>query len=150
MITGKLNDLVRYKSLSPLFEKAIEYVLTHDLINLEPGQYEIEGKDIYLMRDTYEPKPMADCFFEGHKKYADLQIVLSGEEGFGYLHAEEAYTLTDPYNDEKDVVKMHAAPYTVYPLKAGHFAIVFPEDLHMVKIKQAEGYVNKVVVKIKL
>lgn len=151
MIIGKISDLKKYKALSKNFKTAIEYLLNKDLFSLENGKYPIDGDEVFLIRDRYEPRDQADCFFESHQLYADLQMVLKGKEGFGYIDATEiSIKVTEVYNPEKDMTLYQAEPELVYTLKEGSFAIVFPEDLHMVKIKLEESSVEKVVIKIKL
>lgn len=151
MILGKLTDLKKYEALSVNFKTAIEYLLGHDLLSLGNGKISIDGDNVYLIRDSYQPREQAECFFENHQKYADLQMVLKGKEGFGYIDAAEAtIQITESYNAEKDMAKYAAEPEFIYTLKEGTFAIVFPEDLHMVKIKREDSDVEKVVIKIKL
>ncbi len=53
MIIGKLRDLKRYKGISKNIDTAIDYVLNHDLLTLPKGKTEIDGKNVYVNRDTY-------------------------------------------------------------------------------------------------
>lgn len=151
MIIGKLHDLRRYEVLSENFKVAIDYLLSTDLQQLEVGKYVIEGEDVYLMRDSYQPKDIKECFFESHERYADLQMVLSGQEGFGYTNAAaDGIQVTQVYDAQKDMAKYDVEAEFMYTLNKGSFAIVFPEDLHMPKIKMDQEAVEKVVIKIKL
>lgn len=151
MITGNLGEINKYAALSENFRIAIEYVLNNDLLSLELGKHPIAGEDVYIIRDQYKPKPIEECFFESHRRYIDLQMVLQGSEGFGIRNAKsEGIEVTDEYNQEKDMEKYLAEPEFIIPLKPGNYAIVFPEDLHLVKVKINEEPVEKVVVKIKI
>ncbi len=153
MITGKLKDIARYKGLSKNLDTAIDFVLNNDLLSLENGKYEINGKEVYLNRDSYVAKEEKDCFFETHKNYLDLQIVLKGKEYFGYTDiTDPGLVVTDPYNEQKDVTKykVDAENKCLVVLENGGFAIVYPEDAHLPKLKINDEKVEKVVVKIKL
>lgn len=153
MIIGSINDIGKYSSLSKNFKTAINYI--QSLLTLNQGKHTIDGEEVYLIRDSYDTKPIEECFFESHIKYADIQIVLSGEEGFGYKDAKsEGIVVTEDYSEDKDVKKYSAKPELIYKLKKDRFAIVFPEDLHMVKIDsgmcQEKCKSEKVVIKVKL
>lgn len=153
MITGKLKDIARYKGLHKNLDTAIDYVLNNDLLALEKGKYEIDGDNVYLNRDTYVAKDESECFFETHNNYLDLQIVLSGKEYFGYTDITDAgLVVTDAYNPTKDVTKykVDALNRCLVVLENGGFAIVFPEDAHLPKLKINDEKVEKVVIKIKL
>lgn len=152
MIIGKLKDLKRYKGLSKNIDKAIDYVLTTDLLKLEKGKYEIDGKNVYVTRDSYIAKEEKDCFFENHKEYIDLQIVLKGKEYFGYTDvSDKGLIVSEAYNKDKDICKYtkDAENKILYVLEEG-FALVFPEDAHLPKMKINNEIVEKVVIKIKL
>ncbi len=151
MIIGKLKDLQRYKGLTENIDIAIDYVLNNDLLSLEKGTYVIKEGAVKLIRDTYIARPLEECYFESHEKFLDLQIVLKGQEGFGYCDASEmGITVTAPYNPEKDVCKYSIEKYDLNILRDGAFALVFPEDLHMPKYDIDGKTVEKAVIKIKL
>ena len=48
MIIDDLKNLKNYESVNPLFAKVIEFLKNNDLKAMEPGKYEIEGKDLFL------------------------------------------------------------------------------------------------------
>lgn len=155
MIIGSIQDIQKYSALSKNFKTAIEYIQATDMSALSLGKHIIDGDQVFLIRDCYQTKKVEDCFFESHEKYADIQIVLSGQEGFGYLAADtEGIVITEPYLEDKDMTKYDGIPEFIYTLKKDRFAIVFPEDLHMVKINNMinnEKIENeKVVIKVML
>lgn len=152
MIVDKLVNLEQYVHLHPNFKTALEYIKNNDLSQLEVGKYEIDGKEVYLMREDYEPRPLEKCYFEGHQNYADIQIVLSGFEYMGYHNIQkEGITITDAYNPEKDVEKYQIKNFTKVYLNDQMFAIVLPQDLHMPKLAtEKQSFVKKAVFKIKL
>jgi biofilm protein TabA len=153
MIIGKkLSDLKNSKGISKNLDIAIDYILSNDLIALEPGRYSIKDSDVTLIREDYEPRSMDNCYFEGHQNFLDIQIVLSGQEGFGYIHIDNpALEVTQEYLADKDVAKYAATPELVFNMVDESFAIVFPEDIHMPKIKVVDNsFVKKAVFKVKI
>ncbi|PKM93966.1 MAG: YhcH/YjgK/YiaL family protein [Firmicutes bacterium HGW-Firmicutes-1] len=151
MIIGTIQDIEKFNTLSNNFKTAINYIQATDMLALNQGKHFIDGDEVFIIRDRYVAKTMEECFFESHLNYADIQIVLSGEEGFGYIDAtSEGVVITDPYQAEKDMTKYFATPEIIYTLKKDRFAIVFPEDLHMPKIMHNSVEVEKVVIKVKL
>ena len=83
MIVAKLRDIKRYKGISKNIDTAIDFVLNNDLMALPKGKTEIDGKNVYVNRDTYVAIPLEECYFETPEHYLDLQIVLKGKELFG-------------------------------------------------------------------
>ncbi len=150
MIVGKLRDIKRYKGLSKNIDTAIDFILNHDLLALPKGKTLIDGNDVYVNRDTYVARPLEECFFENHEHYLDLQIVLKGQELFGYTDiTNPSIRVTTPYNTEKDVTKYSAENGVYFVLEEG-FALVFHEDIHLAKAKVNDELVEKAVIKIKI
>lgn len=150
MIVGKLVDIARYKGISKNIDTAIDYILNNDLLALPKGKTIVDGDNVYINRDTYVAKDLSECFFENHEKYMDLQIVLKGQEIFGYTHiSNKTLKVTTPYNPEKDVTKYSAEGGVFFTLEEG-FALVYTEDVHLAKCKANDDIVEKVVIKIKI
>lgn len=151
MIIGKLKDIQRYKGLSKNIDTAIDYVLKTDLLKVEIGKHEIDGKNVYINRLSYIAKPIKDCAAENHKNYLDLQIVIKGSEGFGYANINNnTLKETISYNDVKDVTKYSCEDELIYAMTESSFALVFPEDIHKPVIKLSDSTVEKAVIKIKI
>lgn len=150
MIIGNMNELIQYKGILKNLDKAIDWVLANDLINLEVGKYTIDGTNIILNRQQYQCKPYSDCKGETHQKFLDLQIVLKGNEGFGYTNLSNTafLSVTEEYNPTKDVTKYAMKEECTFNMQAGSFAIVFPQDAHKPQIAIDDSIVEKAVVKI--
>src|ERR1700744_3804699 len=130
MITSTLAYLHWYKTISPNFEKAIEYVLSTDFRSLETGRYSVDGENVMAIVNEYTTKPLAECDPESHRDYADIQVMVTGLEKFGYVpfRGQEA---TTPYRPEKDVA-LYSIPeeeLNYVTLQAGEFIIFFPNDI---------------------
>jgi YhcH/YjgK/YiaL family protein len=152
MIVDRLENLAMYAPVHPALAKIVAYLRQQNLLDLPIGKH-ILNDATYILRDSYDAKPLSECVFEGHQKYADIQIVLSGEEILGYApKSRSSIAITAPYSSEKDVEKYALIPgFTEVKLFAGMFAIVFPEDLHMPKYAgSTPNHIEKATIKFKL
>lgn len=87
--------------------------------------------------------------WEAHRRYVDLQCVLSGEEKIGITQTGQS-RITD-YLEERDFLSLEGEATAWVTLKPGMALCLFPNDAHMAKI-QAKGpaFVTKAVFKISI
>ena len=159
MIVGKLNHLYRYTGISKNIDTCIKFILDNGidgLLAFPEGKTEIDGKNVYVNRNTYVAKDKKDTFFENHQNYMDLQVVLKGNEYFAYTDISNPdLKVTTEYNSEKDVTKFNAGDVDSvknaqwFVLNEG-FALVFTEDVHLGKCDFDGKTVEKCVFKIKI
>lgn len=147
MICDSLEHLERYKGLNANLDTAIDYLQTHDLSALPDGRTEVDGDNVFInMMDAtlhsdhgYHP--------EYHKKYADLQIDITGSEVWGYTNkpGREIGDFTG------DIGFQDSASVVTGALGEGRFVLFFPTELHKPGLVQ-HGCVSvrKAVVKIKM
>ena len=147
MIVGKLKDLHRYKGLNKNLDKAIDYILNNDLYNLKSGRNDIDNDNVFINRFNYTGAEESGCFFEGHKNYLDIHIILNGCENIGYTDITELNQVTE-YDFGNDFIKFEGTVKNYIKLEVGDFVIVFPEDIHMPKIKINDEKIEKVVCKV--
>lgn len=152
MITSTLSQLHWYKIISPYFAKAINYALVTDFASMDSGKYEIEGDNAFAIVNEFTTKPPSECDPESHQVYADIQIIITGAEKFGYTPLTEQ-TPSTPYNPENDVAfySLSDDEISYLTLQAGQFIMFFPSDIHQpeVFVHQPE-LVKKVVIKVKV
>jgi biofilm protein TabA len=104
----------------------------------------------FALEQTYETRLRADGFFESHRKYIDVQVIVEGEELMEVIDASRI-TMRQPYNAERDLIvyedSSEASQLRVY---AGQATIFFPTDVHMptLRIRAAPVLVRKTVVKV--
>jgi len=84
--------------------------------------------------------------FEYHRRYADLQIDLTGSEHLGW--ASEG-TEQGEFDEENDFGLRTGPEHCGMTLGGGRFAVFFPGELHKPSCKTPGcGHVRKAVVKI--
>jgi len=86
MILDDLENINKYLALHPRFERAFDYLNTTKFEDIKPGNYDIDGDDIYAIVVNDEAVAMLDstAHFECHNTYIDIQYVFSGVETVGY------------------------------------------------------------------
>ena len=137
MIYAKKKDLYRYLGLSGEMDTAIRYLQTADLRTLVKGRNEIDGDNVFVNRFDYQTMPQDNAIWEGHIRYADIHVLLSGCEKIGVSNvAMLTETVRKP---EEDFVGFEGAVQSWFPMTTEDILIVFPEDIHMVKVMDGES-----------
>ena len=96
------------------------------------GKYLIQGNDLFAGVDSYNTKARDIAKLETHRKYVDIQVLISGSEIFEVFQKQEL-TVSEPYNPEKDAefYQVPAKPRMQITMEPGQFIVFFPEDAHM-------------------
>jgi YhcH/YjgK/YiaL family protein len=108
------------------------------------------GGGVFASEQVYETRLRADSFFESHRKYIDVQVIIEGEELMEVIDASRI-VIRQPYNPDRDlIVYQDSGDATLLRMFAGHAAIFHPTDVHMptLRIKSAPVLVRKTVVKV--
>lgn len=149
MILDSLSRIHHYSSLHPLFAKAMEYITSANFNELPTGEIKWEGDDIraIIIHDQLIEEKASTDYFECHNSYIDIQVVYEGVEKVGWKSRANCTSPRGIYSAEKDVLFYEDKPELFFDLKAGHFAIYFPEDVHAPMI--GDGSINKMVVKVR-
>lgn len=150
MIYDHVSRIAKYKSLSPLVAKAIDYVTSTDLTKLPLGRVEVAGDDIYAAVHEYQTKLEEQTKFEAHKVYVDLQVIVSGTERMDVADLD-GLTISKEYNEKNDAAMYNRpANFQKLVVSACEFTMFLPHDAHAPSIAVDQpSAVRKVVLKIK-
>ncbi len=146
MILDRLENVSRYANLHTAFNTAFDFLKSNDLRKMEPGRYELDGKNLFVLIEDRQGKTKEEAQLEAHKRYIDIQFCISGCEIMGYINRDKCKNMKEAYSEERDIVFFSDIPETYVTVSAGSFAIFFPEDAHALLI--SENIVKKAVVKI--
>jgi len=149
MIYTTCQHLSRYKGISTGLDAAIDYLATADLDKLVLGRNEVAGDLVFVNRFDYTSLPLEQASWEAHKLRIDIQMVLQGEER---IAVSDAASLTPTgYDAQRDFLTWDGPAKLWLPMHPGRILILFPEDIHMVKV-QLNGpcQVKKAVFKVKV
>ena len=149
MIFDHLKNSTVYESCHPLFSQAFAFIERAIREELPVGRYEINGERLYAIVQEYDTKDPAICRLEGHRRYIDIQVILSGRERMGVLEASRTEAVTE-YDFEKDFAFFSdAEAETVLDVAGGEFAIFYPHDIHRPGMASgASAPIRKIVVKV--
>jgi len=150
MIVADLESIRHQLPQTPELLQAIEFLHRKDLLELPDGQIPIDDKRVFAILQRYRTAHLESPQFEYHRKYIDLQYVLSGEEIIGWAPAADI-TASFNYNAGQDVCYGLMQPGTWSPvhLRAGQLAVLWPEDGHAPRIALGTPcLVRKIVVKV--
>ena len=151
MIYDLIENFQQYTKSLPELKAAIDFIQNFDQSQPD-GKYEIDGTRCFAIVSSYNTKPSSEIPFEGHHKYIDVQMLLSGEEKLEFIPLKYVTKTTVEYNPETDLVfydvENHASQVI---LKTGEFITFYPSDLHKPYcniVADTPVAVRKVVVKI--
>lgn len=148
MIYAKNADALAYRGIHPNLDLALEHITPEFLASLRDNQrVEIKGDLVYCTRFTYETIPQEESFFEAHRRYLDIHIMVEGEERVD-MNRPEDLNLTDA-QEGNDFYAYQGESWHSTVLKPGEFLVVFPGDAHRIKV-QVDGpkTVSKAVFKV--
>ena len=147
MIVDSFDYIACYKGLHPNLDKAIDWLNSHTLDALENGKTIIDGENVFVNVMDADLREADGAAFEYHRRYADLQIDITGGEGWGYATApgEEVGTFTG------DIGFQNSPDAVTGSLGEGRFVLFFPGELHKPGVARPEcTKVRKAVVKIRM
>jgi len=149
MIYTKRKNLDRYLGQSESLDTAIRYLQTADLTQLHKGRNEVDGDNVFINRFDYQTMTEEEAIWEGHIRYADIHVLLSGHEKIGVTNVDALkVTVCKP---EEDFVGYEGEVETWLPMTTEDILIVYPEDVHMVKVIDGEStLVEKACFKFKV
>ena len=147
MIVDSFDYIACYKGLHPNLDKAIDWLNSHTLDALENGKTIIDGENVFVNVMDADLRDADGAAFEYHRRYADLQIDITGGEGWGYtnLPGEEAGEFTGD-------IGFRTSPDAVGgTLGEGRFVLFFPGELHKPGVARPGcAHVRKAVIKIRM
>ncbi|MBA4383826.1 MAG: hypothetical protein C0410_03755 [Anaerolinea sp.] len=148
MIFDMLSNSYLYTDISARMDRAFDYLNLTDLTSLPVGRIDLDGNHLYVLVQEYTTKPLEEGKWEAHRRYLDVQYMLSGCERIDF--ALTSTMKLGEYSVEKDYQAMTGSGSTLN-LVEGSFAVFFPQDAHMPGLAVGSpSQVKKVVVKCEL
>ena len=147
MIKDSLKNANTYFNLSENLKKGLEWLINNNMAEISCGKHVIDGDAVYASVQEYETKLNAK--YEAHRKYIDIQYMISGKELVGVLDIAKCKTC-DAYDENSDLEFLETSVKDEFQnLREGEFLILYPHDAHKPSIADGEKtIVKKVVVKV--
>ena len=83
MIYTKIKNIETYLGISKNLDTAIRFLREYDLNDLGKGKTVIDQDEVFVNHFCYQTVEEKDASWEGHIRYADMHILLSGNEKIG-------------------------------------------------------------------
>lgn len=153
MIFGNVKDLESsFAWLPKPLKTAVEHLKQTDFNALPAGNYDLQGKDIYVQVIDMTTKPFAETRAEVHRQYIDVQFLVRGREKIGVASETGNNVVAEDLLAERDLLfytgMENESTLTMTP---GSFAVFLPTDVHRpaCAFDQPEA-IRKVVVKVRV
>ena len=136
--------------LPPALHRALNYLKSTDFSKVQPGKFAIDGDKLHGMLNEYQSEPKEKRRLEAHRKYIDVQYMVSGEETIGYGRLTDDLIVLEDKLAEKDAIFFQeVSNETDIVMTPGMYAIFFPWDVHRPNCAAGSpGAVRKVVLKV--
>jgi len=149
MIHDSLTNARIYRPLGPLFAAAFDFLAGFDP-EAALGKVTLDGDRLFALVQSYVPTPAGERPFESHRAYADIQYVAAGSEIIQFSPLDRL-RVTKPYSAEGDAALYSGTDDWPLFMRAGDFAILYPQDGHKPGCLWLDAApVRKVVVKVRL
>lgn len=99
------------------------------------GEFSLIEDEVFYKVIEYYTKD-SDWITESHKKYVDIQIILSGEETIKVYNSEST-KIKNEYNNDTDCIfyNVEESNYlSKIKLKKDYFCVFYPQDIHQTQI----------------
>ncbi|MCI5902866.1 MAG: YhcH/YjgK/YiaL family protein [Blautia sp.] len=130
MIFDRISNLSEYQELKEVAPKIQAFCSQLDINRLEAGRYELDGERLFVIIQNYTTKEKSTAYPESHKKYSDLQLMLSGTERI-YHSSVEGLSVIRDLSETDDIIFYENTQVETYSrLTAGTFGFYGPSDAH--------------------
>jgi biofilm protein TabA len=150
MLVSDLDHVDHQIAGMPGLQKAFAFLRSANIHGLPDGRVEIDGDRVFALVQRYKTMITDAPKFECHRKYIDVQFIVSGEEVIGWTPLVWM-TITEAYDADKDICfgTVARGKWTRAYLQAGQLAVLWPEDGHAPKVASGTSSpVMKIVVKV--
>lgn len=130
MILDRLQNASRYSHTHRGFETAFEFLRSPGLAKLEPGRHVVDGDRVFVMISADPGRGRSGARLEIHRRYIDIQVVLSGNEEIGWKPTTECRQPDGEFDAARDLGFFRDQSDLWLPMPIGTFAVFFPEDAH--------------------
>lgn len=150
MVVTDIKHVEQQVQLTDALKKGIDFLKRPDIQLLADGRIDIDGDRVFAIAQRYDTVATDAPRFECHRKYIDIQYIVTGSEVIGWTPAE-LMEITEEYDINKDICFGTAKgdKYSSVYLKEDQLAVLYPEDGHAPKIAYGRpSSVFKIVIKV--
>ena len=152
MIITNVNNEIQNKSLAKDIRFCIEFAKKNEnkILSLVNGSYDVGYNNIKMNLGKYFTKSENEKFWESHKKYLDVQIMINGTEKVAINDIRDMEVKS--FDEEKDLTILEGDKAFDIVMKTGDVLVFFPNDVHKPELNVSEndnsGNIRKIVTKV--
>ena len=152
MIITNVNNEIQNKSLAKDIRFCIEFAKKNEnkILSLVNGSYDVGYNNIKMNLGKYFTKSENEKFWESHKKYLDVQIMINGTEKVAINDIRNMEVKS--FDEEKDLTILEGDKAFDIIMKTGDVLVFFPNDVHKPELNVSEnddsGNIRKIVTKV--
>ena len=130
MIFTNINDKLQNSSLAKDIQFCIDYAEKNreKILSLENGSYDVDYNGIKMNVGKYFTKKENDKFWESHKRYLDVQIMIDGSERVAFNDIRNMKEKS--FDLERDLVILEGNKLFDIVIENGDVLVFFPNDVH--------------------
>ena len=128
MIFGNIGQEGTYGFLPRDVKEFFEYAANHDLASFEKGSHPIDGERFFVNIVEYETTLPENRFWEAHRKYLDVHLMLDGQEQIDLNFIENMEQ--KEFVEKDDFLPLEGEANSHVVLRPGDFLICYPNDGH--------------------
>lgn len=149
MIFGNRKNIQEFSYLEKGIQECFQYADEHDLLSYEKGSHEIDGDRLFVNIVEYTTTTADNRFWEAHKNYLDLHLMLKGEEQID-LNFIQNMEIKE-FVEKDDFLPMDGEKNASIILREDDFLICYPNDGHRTAVALDEpSNIKKAIFKIKI
>lgn len=149
MIFGNIHNLGEYPFLEEQVKECFVYAKEHDLTKFEKGSHEIDGDRLFVNIVEYETVKAEERFWEAHKNYLDVHLMLDGTEQID-LNFIQNMEIKE-FVEKDDFLPMDGEKNSSVVLNNGDFLICYPSDGHRTAVAVKEPMkIKKAIFKVRI
>lgn len=153
MIFGNIHNMSDVLPALPApLQTALRHLQTTDFGQLPAGNYDLQGKDIYVQVIDLTTRAFAETRPEVHRQYIDVQFLWSGRERIGVANDTGNNRIAEDLLEQRDLLFYSGMENeSTLAMLPGSFAVFFPSDVHRPAC-QLDGpeAIRKIVIKVRL
>lgn len=147
MIYATLENILE-NGLTEKLQACITYAKEHALLDYAPGRHDIQ-EGIFVNIVAYETKTRSNCFYEAHRSYIDVHLMLQGEE---IIDINEIDVMKQgAFVEKDDFLPLFGDSKLEVHMKENDVLVCFPHDAHQTAVQVSKVMsIKKAIFKVKL
>lgn len=149
MIFGNIRQEAAYGFLPEDLKEFFVYAASHELAGYEKGSHPIDGERFFVNIVEYETTLPENRFWEAHRKYLDVHLMLDGQEQIDLNFIENMEQ--KEFVEKDDFLPLEGEKNSHVILTEGDFLLCYPKDAHRTAVQVEKPVkIKKAIFKIKI